>query len=117
MCISGYGKENIFRSIFVFFLQGLSYLITQIMNLRIEAFMNKQSISSLSSVLHSRALGIAGGYLLLGSLWILFSDQLAARVALNEEMLTSISLYKGWGYVLVTALLLYWLIRRYIAAL
>jgi len=87
------------------------------MNSRIEAFMNKQSISSLSSVLHSRALGIAGVYLLLGSLWILFSDQLAARVALNEEMLTSISLYKGWGYVLVTALLLHWLIRRYIAAL
>ncbi|HET6597313.1 MAG TPA: PAS domain S-box protein [Anaerolineales bacterium] len=73
--------------------------------------------TSSSGVLHVGALGIAGGYLILGSLWILFSDQLAARVAINEEMLASMSLYKGWGYVLVTALLLYLLIRRYAAAL
>jgi PAS domain S-box-containing protein len=81
-----------------------------------EAFMNRHPISS-SSVPHAGALGIAGVYLILGSLWILFSDRVAARVALNEEMLASISLYKGWGYVLVTAILLYWLIRRYTAAL
>lgn len=79
--------------------------------------MNKHPISSFSDVLNLGALGIAGGYLILGSLWILFSDRLAARVALTEEMLASISLYKGWGYVLVTALLLYWLIGRYTAAL
>ena len=79
--------------------------------------MDKHPNSSLSGVLRSGALGIAGGYLILGSLWILFSDQLATRVALNEEMLVSISLYKGWGYVIFTALLLYWLIQRYTAAL
>ena len=79
--------------------------------------MTRHPTSSSSGVFHSGALGIAGGYLILGSLWILFSDQLAARVATNEEMLASISLYKGWGYVLVTALLLYWLIRRYTAAM
>ena len=78
--------------------------------------MNKHPIFSMSGVPHLGALGIAGLYLLLGSLWILFSDQLAARIAVNEEMLVSISLYKGWGYVLITALLLYWLIRRYTAA-
>jgi PAS domain S-box-containing protein len=60
--------------------------------------------------------GNAGIYLILGSAWILFSDQAAARVALNEEMLAAISLYKGWGYVLVTALLLYWMIRRHTVA-
>ncbi len=79
--------------------------------------MTRHPTSSSSGVLPSGALGIAGGYLILGSLWILFSDKLAARVATNEEMLASISLYKGWGYVLVTALLLYWLIRRYAAAM
>lgn len=78
--------------------------------------MNRHPISS-SSVPYAGALGIAGVYLILGSLWILFSDRVAARVALNEEMLASISLYKGWGYVLVTALLLYGLIRSYTAAL
>ena len=79
--------------------------------------MNKQPISFLPGMLHSGALGIAGVYLILGSAWILFSDRVAARIALNEEMLVTISLYKGWGYVLVTALLLYWLIRRHTAAL
>ena len=79
--------------------------------------MKKLSISYLAGVPQAGALGIAGGYLILGGAWILFSDQIAARIALNEEMLATISLYKGWGYVLVTAILLYWLIQRYTAAL
>ena len=79
--------------------------------------MTRHPTSSSSGVLHLGAWGIAGGYLVLGSLWILFSDRLAARVASNEEMFASISLYKGWGYVFITALLLYWLIQRYTAAM
>ncbi|HSA99745.1 MAG TPA: PAS domain S-box protein, partial [Anaerolineales bacterium] len=63
------------------------------------------------------AIAIAVLYLLLGWLWILLSDKVAEAVALSEEMLTTISLYKGWAYVLVTALLLYWLIHRNTAAL
>lgn len=62
------------------------------------------------------ALQIAGLYLLLGGLWILFSDRVATRIATSQQMLTTMSTYKGWGYVLVTALLLYWLIRRHTAA-
>src|SRR5688572_16657978 len=60
---------------------------------------------------------ITGFYLLIGSLWILFSDRVATRIALNKEMLATISLYKGWGYVIVTALMLYWLVRRHTTAL
>jgi len=56
---------------------------------------------------------ISGIYLLMGALWIRFSDQIAARIAPDRETLTAISIYKGWGYVLVTALLLYYLIRRH----
>ncbi|HLO30681.1 MAG TPA: PAS domain S-box protein [Anaerolineales bacterium] len=67
--------------------------------------------------LNRGALRIAGLYLLIGGLWILFSDKVAERVASSQEMLTVISLYKGWGYVFVTALLLYWLIRRHSATL
>ena len=79
----------------------------------LEAFMNKRPYSSLPGALHWGALQIASAYLIVGSAWILFSDQVAARIAPNEEMLATISLYKGWGYVFVTALLLYWLIRRH----
>ena len=62
-------------------------------------------------------LGIAGIYLLAGSLWILFSDRAASRIAPDQATLTTISLYKGGGYVLVTSLLLYWMIHRYTLAL
>src|SRR5574339_1007732 len=79
--------------------------------------MNKQSLFSQSNPLHQGAFKIAGLYLLLGSVWILFSDRLAERIALNKEMLVTLSLYKGWGYVIVTALLLYWLIHRHISTL
>lgn len=67
--------------------------------------------------LNRGAFQIASFYLLIGGLWILVSDQVAARIALDKGMLTTISLYKGWGYVLVTSLLLYWLIKRHTAAL
>jgi PAS domain S-box-containing protein len=58
-------------------------------------------------------IGIAGIYMVLGVLWILFSDQVAERIAPDESAFAAISTYKGWGFVVVTALLLYLLIRRH----
>ncbi len=63
------------------------------------------------------ALRIAGIYLIVGALWILFSDKLAEKLALNPQMLTLISIYKGWGFIFVTALILYLLIQRHGTAL
>ncbi len=63
------------------------------------------------------SLKISGIYLLIGVLWILFSDKLAERLAPNREVLTQISIYKGWAFIVVTALLLYWLIQRHTATL
>lgn len=63
------------------------------------------------------AFKIAGLYLLIGGLWILFSDQLIAAITTDPATLTRLSLFKGWGYIVVTALLLYWLIRRHTAIL
>jgi len=60
---------------------------------------------------------IAGIYLLVGALWILFSDMVVERIAPNPSALTTISIYKGWGFIIVTALLLYWLIQRHTAEL
>src|SRR6266498_2089932 len=74
-------------------------------------FPTKSTLYSLGS------LRISGIYLLLGVLWILFSDKLAERIAPEPETLTQISIYKGWGFIVVTAFLLYWLIQRHTAAL
>jgi light-regulated signal transduction histidine kinase (bacteriophytochrome) len=60
---------------------------------------------------------IVGLYALIGGLWILFSDRLAETVVGGPPMLTTVSVLKGWGYVVVTALLLYGLIRRYTSSL
>lgn len=49
---------------------------------------------------------IAAGYFLLGVLWILFSDRIAERLAPDTGALYLIGLYKGWGFLLVTAILL-----------
>ncbi|MCG8582725.1 MAG: HAMP domain-containing histidine kinase [Bacteroidales bacterium] len=46
-------------------------------------------------------------YFVIGALWILFSDNLAANISDNEGMLTLIQHYKGWFYVLATAVALF----------
>ena len=63
------------------------------------------------------SLRIAGVYLLIGILWILFSDRAVERIGLDPATLTTISIYKGWGFILVTAIMLYWLIQRHTAEL
>ncbi|HUI88132.1 MAG TPA: PAS domain S-box protein [Anaerolineales bacterium] len=62
---------------------------------------------------HERnAIQITALYLLIGGFWILFSDKAAAALAANEQADITLSIYKGWFYVLVTGLLLFWLIHR-----
>ncbi|WKZ36729.1 MAG: response regulator [Anaerolineales bacterium] len=63
------------------------------------------------------ALRITGIYLLVGWLWILYSDQFAAAVATDSASLVLISIYKGWGFIIVTSILLYWLIHSHTARL
>jgi two-component system cell cycle sensor histidine kinase/response regulator CckA len=50
-------------------------------------------------------------YALVAGLWILLSDRLLTALVSNREMLMAAQTYKGWGFVAVTALLLYVLVR------
>jgi len=52
-------------------------------------------------------------YAVVGGLWILFSDNLLAFLLRDVPTLMKFSLLKGWLYVVVTAWMLYLLIRRY----
>jgi len=54
-------------------------------------------------------------YLVLGFLWILFSDRFLEQLIDDPAMLTQLQTYKGWFYVLVTGLLLLFLLMRYSA--
>ncbi len=58
---------------------------------------------------------IAAIYAVTGGLWIIFSDRLLASLIGNIQLLTRFQTYKGWGFVAVTALLVYWLISRYVS--
>ena len=51
-------------------------------------------------------------YVLLGSLWILFSDKLMFILFSDTHTLNLVSTYKGWSYVLLTGWLLFSLIKR-----
>ncbi len=55
------------------------------------------------------ALTIAVSYLLIGGLWIYFSD--AAVKAMTDDVVTMrwLQTWKGWGFVLVTGLLVFWM--------
>ena len=54
-------------------------------------------------------------YATVGVLWILFSDTLLDALVKDQATVTRISILKGWLYVLVTAALLFLLIKRYVA--
>ena len=53
-------------------------------------------------------------YVLCGALWILLSDRILLAFVADAELLTRIATFKGWFYVCITALLLYWLMNRYL---
>lgn len=61
------------------------------------------------------AIKIAAIYFVLGFLWILFSDRLTLLYHGSDYTLTALQTFKGWFYICITALLLYFLIRREIS--
>ena len=63
-----------------------------------------------------RPLRITLCYFLLGSLWILFSDQLVGSLFHNDpDRLVWASSFKGFAFICVSSLLLYMLLRRHVA--
>ena len=55
---------------------------------------------------------IAAMYVIVGSTWILLSDRILYAIPLSSELLSSISMVKGWGYVLATGILLFIVIYK-----
>ncbi|VXD23585.1 putative Diguanylate cyclase [Planktothrix serta PCC 8927] len=51
-------------------------------------------------------------YGIIGGLWIAFSDHLLALLANYPHSITLLQTVKGWFFILITSLLLYYLIRR-----
>ncbi|MDR3564928.1 MAG: diguanylate cyclase [Negativicutes bacterium] len=61
------------------------------------------------------ALRITLIYIIVGSLWILFSDQLVALLTVDPVFMTHLSIFKGWLFIALTGWMLYELINRFVA--
>ncbi|HML24755.1 MAG TPA: ATP-binding protein [Aggregatilinea sp.] len=55
---------------------------------------------------------IAIGYALAAGLWILVSDRVVEALWASSDWLTPAQTYKGWGFVTITAILLFVLVRH-----
>jgi signal transduction histidine kinase len=51
-------------------------------------------------------------YILFGALWILYSDRFVVYFTNDPHRIQQLSTYKGWGFILVTGGMLFYLIRR-----
>ncbi|MDO8272787.1 MAG: GAF domain-containing protein [Gammaproteobacteria bacterium] len=55
---------------------------------------------------------VVGVYALVAALYIVFSDRIVFMLWSDPEVVQRISILKGWGFVIVTALTLAWTLRR-----
>lgn len=51
-------------------------------------------------------------YFSFGALWIFLSDRVLSLFANSQEALTSLQTYKGWFFIIITSILLYFLMRK-----
>lgn len=54
------------------------------------------------------------GYIFVGGIWILFSDKILIYFVRDPDLLTRFQTFKGWFYVLVTAVLFYLLLKSHL---
>jgi signal transduction histidine kinase/ActR/RegA family two-component response regulator len=57
---------------------------------------------------------IIAGYIIVGGLWIVFSDKVLNYFIHEPDLLTKIQTFKGWFYVLITAILFYSLLKSHL---
>lgn len=57
---------------------------------------------------------IIAGYVIIGGIWIAFSDKIVNYFIRDPDLLTTIQTFKGWFYVLVTAILFYLLLKSHL---
>lgn len=61
------------------------------------------------------ALKIAAIYLVVGLLWILASDDVVLMLWDDPQRITIVQHYKGWAFILVTAVVLFFLSQYFLA--
>jgi len=78
----------------------------------LEKFLSKNEVSA-----NSLALKITYIYILISSLWILFSDKMVMAIFHNSSFTLTISIVKGWIFVLVTSVINFKLTKNFLTKL
>jgi len=68
--------------------------------------------NKLSKSIHTPTVLILLLYLLVGSLWILFSDRAVMLMFEDPRVITQVQTFKGWFYVFGSGLLIYYLLQK-----
>ena len=74
--------------------------------------MNKPGHTQASSPIRRFALTVGLAYVALAGVWIFASDRMLAALAPDAATLSALQTWKGWGFVAITGLLLYFVILR-----
>jgi len=61
--------------------------------------------------------GITAIYLVIGGVWILFSDMFLELTVYESETIADIQTYKGWFYVIATGIIFFFFIKRHLVRL
>lgn len=69
------------------------------------------------SELRRRVVRVVLTYVIVAALWILFSDQALEAIVTDPALLIQVSILKGWAFIVVTALILYFELLRNVTPL
>ncbi|KKT72406.1 MAG: Multi-sensor hybrid histidine kinase, partial [Candidatus Collierbacteria bacterium GW2011_GWB1_44_6] len=97
-------------NIFVLFVWTLGVLIWLLISLllkkEISLIISEEKISE-----RTKSLRIVAVYLVVGVAWIFFSDRALLYVFTSPELINQLQTIKGWLFVLISSLIIYWLIE------
>ncbi|MFT4143970.1 MAG: bifunctional diguanylate cyclase/phosphodiesterase [Mobilitalea sp.] len=71
----------------------------------------KESKRTQYRILRNEAVVVSTVYAIFGVLWILLSDRLLGVLIQNPQIYREMQTYKGWGYILITTIMVFILIR------
>lgn len=74
----------------------------------------RELVAKRQTVSGSYALKIAIPYFVISVIWILYSDKFVSEVSSDVAVLTTLQTYKGWFFVTVSAIFVYFTSRRYL---
>lgn len=69
-------------------------------------------MSKVKEILNLQPVKVVLIYVIISAGWIVFTDQLVEQIFTDPSLITQIQTFKGWFFVTLSGILLYWVIER-----